>query len=60
MGKKEKVLVCKYCGQRAERLVALAFLVELGCSVSPRPDYCPDSPNHEHEFIEKEVEVKND
>ena len=54
----EKVLVCRYCGQRAERLVVLALLVELGCSVSPAPEWCPDSPNHEHEFIYRRVKRK--
>ena len=56
---KEKILVCKYCGQRAERLLILALLVDLGCSVHPSPEWCPDSPNHEHEFIEVEREVED-
>lgn len=54
----EKVLVCKYCGQRAEKLLVEAMLIELGCSVHPEPTWCPDSPNHEHEFFYKRVKRK--
>jgi len=50
--KKKKILVCKYCGKRAEKLILEAMLVELGCSVSPSPSWCPESPTHEHELVE--------
>lgn len=51
----EKILVCKYCGQRAERLILLALMMKCGASVHPSPDYCSESPNHEHDFIYKKV-----
>jgi len=51
----EKVLVCKYCGQRAEKLILLALMMKCGASVHPSPDYCSESPNNEHEFIYKRV-----
>jgi len=49
--KKEKILICKYCKQTAERLILLALMMKCGGSVHPPPNYCPYSPNHEHEFI---------
>ena len=51
----EKVLICKYCGQRAEKLILLALMMKCGASIHPSPDYCPESPNNEHEFIYKRV-----
>jgi len=54
----EKVLICKYCGQRAEKLILLALMMKCGASIHPSPDYCPESPNNEHEFIYKRVKQK--
>ena len=49
--KEKRILVCKYCGERVERLMIKAMLMELGCSVHPSADYCPDSPDHKHELV---------
>ena len=55
---KEKVLVCQYCGQRAEALILMAMMVKCGAVIHPPPDWCPDSPDHEHRLVYVEVERK--
>jgi len=54
----EKVLICKYCGQTAEKLILLALMMKCGASIHPPPNYCSESPNNEHEFIYRRVKRK--
>jgi len=58
MCEEEKVLVCKYCDQTAEKLILLALMEKCGASIHPPSNYCSKSPNHEHEFIYKRVKRK--
>lgn len=44
---------CKFCGQTASRMIALALLQEFGASVYPGPLQCPDRDDDgEHEMVD--------
>ncbi len=48
--------VCSKCGQKAMKLLTLAFLVKLGALVTPDPSKCEDG--KEHTLIWKEKSPK--
>jgi len=41
---------CELCGQKAERAMILAIMIDLGCT-GPDPNYCYKSEDHEHVWV---------
>lgn len=43
---------CKHCGQQLQRLILLALLQDVGCSVFPSATHCSEA--QEHEFVKEQ------
>lgn len=47
---------CKACGMSFQRAAMLAMLIDLGCQTSD-PNYCHETEDHEHDWVEAKVEA---
>lgn len=41
---------CAACGMSFRRAALLAMLADTGAQVSPNPNYCHDTEDHEHDW----------